>query len=270
VLNGSSGVGVLVSFDAGSKDVFLAIPIRAGALLLGGTTIASASALPLPTGKVVHVSGTTTITSITSTLLEVGTVVTLVFDDVLTVVKGGNLNLDADFLTDAGCSLTLGYDGTDWNEIARCHMSSPMGEVSYFNTTGTAVTISAQSDGSTNMVKVAPVTSGNFHYQFDNGGANDGRLRYTGSETLFFHIALTWSAKGAANNRFVLGVAKNGSVIASGKVIQDLTTTSVQGSAIHVAVSMVTNDYLELFVGNLSAVNNVTVLTLNLFAMGMP
>jgi hypothetical protein len=56
----------------------------------------------------------------------------------------------------------------------------PMGEVSYFDTTGTAVAIAAQSDGSTNMVVVAPASTLNADSEFDNGGSNNGRLRYTG------------------------------------------------------------------------------------------
>jgi len=145
----------------------------------------------------------------------------------------------------------------------------PMGEVSYFDTTGTTVTISAQSDGSTNMVKAAVTTAGNFDHEFDNGGADNGRLRYTGAVTKVFHVACTWSSKGAASNRYVIGVAKNGTVVAASKVMQDLTTSSVQGNAIHVVVTLATNDYLELYVGNTSGTNNATLMSLNIFAMGM-
>lgn len=85
----------------------------------GGASIASAAALPVPTGRVCHVTGTTTITSITSTNLQSGVVVTLIFDGALTVTDGGNLKLAGDFVTTADDTLTLVYDGTNWYETGR-------------------------------------------------------------------------------------------------------------------------------------------------------
>src|SRR5574340_998865 len=153
VLSGSSGAGVLVSFDAGTKDVQLVVPTKSGILGAGGgAAIASAATLPVPTGRVCHVTGTTNITGgITATGLEVGTVVVLFFEGVLTVSSGGNLVLDLPLVTDPGCTLTVAWDGTNWREVGRCPMGAPMGEISYFSTTGTAVAIAAASDGSTNM-----------------------------------------------------------------------------------------------------------------------
>lgn len=147
----------------------------------------------------------------------------------------------------------------------------PMGEISYFAVAGTTVTIAAQSDGSTNMVVVPVVTALNAESQsFDNGGANNGRLRYTGVTTRMFHIALSWSAQAATPaDVFVLGVAKNGTPVAASKVINTINGTQIQGSAIHVYFSMVTNDYIELYVGNTTAGRDIKVMTLNLFAMGM-
>lgn len=96
----------------------------------------------------------------------------------------------------------------------------PMGEVSYFNTTGTLVTISSTSDGSTNMVVVAPTSTLVNDMEFDNGGANNGRLRYTGAVSKTFHIAVTLSGTPATvNDIFVFGVAKNGTVQATSKVL---------------------------------------------------
>ncbi len=89
------------------------------ALLGGGTSVASATALPLPTGRVFHVTGTTTITSITSTNFGTGVVITLIFDDVLTLTDGNNLKLAGDFVTTADDTITLTYDGSSWYETAR-------------------------------------------------------------------------------------------------------------------------------------------------------
>ena len=85
----------------------------------GGTAVASAAALPLPTGRVFHVTGTTSVTSITSTNFQSGVVITLIFDGVLTFTDGGNLVLTANFVTSADDTITLVYDGTSWFEIAR-------------------------------------------------------------------------------------------------------------------------------------------------------
>jgi hypothetical protein len=146
----------------------------------------------------------------------------------------------------------------------------PMGEVSYFDTTGTSVTVPSQSDGSTNMVVVPVVTTGNFDHEFDNGGADNGRLRYTGTTTKTFHVALTWSAVAAtAGDKFVLAAAKNGTPIAASKVIQTFAGANVNGNAIHVMTTLATNQYLELYVGNLTAGRDLTVENLNIFAMGM-
>jgi len=85
----------------------------------GGASVASATALPVPTGRVFHVSGTTTITSITSTNFQSGAVITLIFDGVLTFTDGSNLKLAGDFVTTADDTITLAYDGTNWYEVCR-------------------------------------------------------------------------------------------------------------------------------------------------------
>jgi len=147
----------------------------------------------------------------------------------------------------------------------------PMGEISYFSTTGTNISIAAQSDGSTNMVKAAPVTIFENMLDFDNGGADNGRLRYTGVTEKNFHIACTISiAPASANDTFVFGVAKNGTVIASSKVLMKVATAAdIKSTAMHVMTSMTTNDYLEMFVGNTTDADDCTVHTLNLFTMGV-
>jgi hypothetical protein len=90
-------------------------------LLGGGAAVASAATLPVPTGNVFHVTGTTNITGgITSTNLGTGVQITLIFDGILTVSSGGNLIIvGGTFATTANDTLTLVYDGTNWFEIAR-------------------------------------------------------------------------------------------------------------------------------------------------------
>lgn len=90
-------------------------------LLGGGTAVASATALPLPTGNLFHVTGTTNVTSITSTNFQAGVVVTLIFDGILTFTHGSNIKLSgaANFTTAADDRITMAYDGTNWFEVGR-------------------------------------------------------------------------------------------------------------------------------------------------------
>lgn len=88
-------------------------------LLGGGTAVASATAMPLPTGNVFHVTGTTNITSITSTNFGAGVCITLIFDGVLTFTDGSNLVLAGNFVTTADDTISLCFDGTSWFETAR-------------------------------------------------------------------------------------------------------------------------------------------------------
>jgi hypothetical protein len=88
-------------------------------LLGGGAAVASATALPVPTGNVFHVTGTTTITSITSTNFESGACVTMIFDGILTLTAGNNLKMAGNFVTTANDTISLCYDGTNWYETAR-------------------------------------------------------------------------------------------------------------------------------------------------------
>ena len=146
-------------------------------------------------------------------------------------------------------------------------VSVSMGEVEYFDLTGTTVTIAGQSNGATNMVKVAPTTTGDFHFETDNGGADNGRIRYIGTTTKMFHCAITMSGTPqTTNDIFVLGVSKNGAA-AQCKVLGSASGT--QFSALHCMLSLAANDYIELFIGNTTAARNFTVKSLNIFMMGI-
>lgn len=160
-------------------------------------------------------------------------------------------------------SITVDSSG---NTTVKYRLLQPMAEIDYFSTTGTSVTISGTSDGSTNMVVVAPATTLDNDSGFDNGGANTGRLRYIGTTTRMFHCAVTVSGTPAnANDVFVFGVTKNGTTHC--RVLGSASGT--QFSAMHCMLSLATNDYVELYVGNVTASRNFTVKSLNIFAMGM-
>lgn len=86
--------------------------------LFKGADVASATAI-VPTGNVFHVTGTTTITSITSTGIIAGTTITIIFDGILTFTNGSNLVIGSNFSTTANDTITLAYDGTSWFQLSR-------------------------------------------------------------------------------------------------------------------------------------------------------
>ncbi len=83
-----------------------------------GSSVASASAIT-PTGNMFHVTGTTTITSITSTTFRTGDELTIIFDGILTFTDGSNLKLNGNFVTTADDVIKLAFDGVNFFEISR-------------------------------------------------------------------------------------------------------------------------------------------------------
>lgn len=106
----SAGVARVSSSAAGTVTTYF---------LGGGANVASASALPVPAAALYHVTGTTTVTSITSTNMGTGVCVVLIFDGILTMTDGSNLKLAGDFVTSADDTLTICYDGSNWFETSR-------------------------------------------------------------------------------------------------------------------------------------------------------
>jgi len=85
---------------------------------MSGGAVSSASTITI-TGNVFHVTGTTTITSVSGTSVPAGTVITIIFDGILTFTDGSNLKLAGNFTTTADDTITLVYDGTNWYEKSR-------------------------------------------------------------------------------------------------------------------------------------------------------
>jgi len=86
----------------------------------GYSTLASASTINPPIlQNVVRITGTTNINTLTASARDAGRILVLVFDNVLTVADGSNLNLNGSFTTSANDTLTLVCDGTNWFEIGR-------------------------------------------------------------------------------------------------------------------------------------------------------
>jgi hypothetical protein len=89
---GSADSG-LTRYAAGVLRVSDGFSTGVRTLMGGGTAVASAATLPLPTGSVFHVTGTATVTSITSTNFQSGVCVTLIFDSTATITDAGTIKL---------------------------------------------------------------------------------------------------------------------------------------------------------------------------------
>lgn len=95
--------------------------------LFGATTQASAAAFAPAAKRLITVTGSTNITSITSTPFKAGDVITLLFAGSLDVVHGNNLKLagQGNVSVQADCALTLAYNGTDWYQVSYSNNAAP-------------------------------------------------------------------------------------------------------------------------------------------------
>ena len=120
----SYGIYADTSIDVGTTKYFIystsASPsVFSGTVSLAkGGNVASAGTISI-SGNVFHVTGTTTITSVSGTGVTQGTCITIIFDGILTFTDGSNLKLAGNFVTSADDTISLCYDGTNWYETAR-------------------------------------------------------------------------------------------------------------------------------------------------------
>ena len=140
----------------------------------------------------------------------------------------------------------------------------PMGEVSMNgNTSVTALTNNV-------WTKAAGTTAfSGGSYQFTNGGGTNNKLVYTGTSMKMFHIACTLSVKSTNDAGMKAVLFKNGVALTTGIVQTKMFGTDVQSTAIHVMTTLSPNDYLELYIMNISNNNDLTVTEMNMFAMGV-
>lgn len=151
----------------------------------------------------------------------------------------------------------------------------PMGEISTSDNAVVTV-ITTQSSGT--LFDETTILSSLGH-EFDQ--PQNGRLRYIGEFTKNFHCGCTISIAGAGTNDIMRAyLVKNGTVngnneftsgeiLIAGQVERKLGGAGDAGStAIHVFAQLATNDYLELAVANDSASANLTLVNMNMFAVG--
>lgn len=129
----------------------------------------------------------------------------------------------------------------------------------YFDLTGTLVSIAGISDGTSNLVKVAPVTTLNpASVLFTSPAA--ARLTYTGTETRGFVATFNLSMLGTASAKYVIVLSKNGSYLPDSRILVGYGATPLVSSVSNtVLLSMATNDYIEVFIGNVTDTNDPTV-----------
>lgn len=254
-----------------------------GSMSQSVTTVTSNATLDETESVIICNNGSTPITITLPTAVGIdGRIYTIKRDDSstknVTIATTSSQMIDGMatlLLTNSKEAVTLISNGADWKKLSSNDSNNvqyPMGEINYFDPgTGTTVTISSVSDGSTNLVKCEPATTLSAGaMEFDNGGSNNGRLRYTGSITKSFHVTCTISvvAASSSTDQFIFGIAKNGVVIPSSKVIQKLGTgNDTQSTTLHVLATLATNDYLELYMGDYTSADNAKVKSLTLSAL---
>lgn len=127
IYTGSSKIGIGIQAPSVELDLEGSFKLTGRILGAQGSDIASATNITLGNdGNYFDITGTTTTNTIASTDWTAGSSVVLQFDGALTFTHSGAgtgasvlLAGSVDFITTAGDTLTLSYDGTTWRETAR-------------------------------------------------------------------------------------------------------------------------------------------------------
>lgn len=92
-------------------------------------------------------------------------------------------------------------------------------------------------------------------------GTTGGRLTYTGAETQVCRVetSLSLAPVSGANQHISVYLAKNGTTIAGSRQIAHISNGAEMNMSLTWQLSLATNDYIEVFVQNGTATNNITV-----------
>jgi hypothetical protein len=140
--------------------------------------------------------------------------------------------------------------------------SAPSGSI-YFYNIGTPYTLTYPSV----FTKAAPTTVASGTAVLITEGTN-ARLTYTGTVNALLDVVFNVSldqASGASRD-IEVAIYKNGSLVNGSNAIVTTTTGEKHNLACHADVSVVTNDYLEVYVKNGGASGDVRIYTFSLFA----
>lgn len=152
---------------------------------------------------------------------------------------------------------------------------------SMYISTAASTTISAQATNSptviTNMVDVATAATwtlgtGVTANEFDMN--TDGQLRYTGTPTINVYFSAECSLEidtAVVDKELCMAVTKNGAVIVGAKQLGFCPATTVNSVPLSTSgiVSMATNDYLSMFIGNIDSTDNITARMGQITAFGL-
>ena len=128
----------------------------------------------------------------------------------------------------------------------------------YMNGNATATTVSATN---TEYKAAGTTTSGSLTSKFTN---TDNRATYTGSIERIFSVTATLSVTSGNNNQIGMYVAKNSVIIAESETYMTTNGSGrAEAAAIQALVTLTTNDYIEIWVENATATNDITVTDLN-------
>lgn len=152
---------------------------------------------------------------------------------------------------------------------------------SMYISTAASTTISGQATNSpaniTNMVDVATAATwtlgtGVTANEFDMN--TDGQLRYTGTPTInvyFSGFVAIEIDTAVVDKEVCMAITKNGAVITGAKNLGFTPATTVNSVPISVSgiVSMATNDYLGMFIGNIDSTDDITARMGQITAFGL-
>lgn len=191
----------------------------------------------------------------------------------ITVATSSSQKIDGEssiLLTQVKQFITIISDGSDWKIIGTSITQNPVGELSYFNTTGTLITINTSTtDGSSNLFFCNPATSISAN-SVDFSSSENGKLKYTGTTKKSFRITATISASSNASGSYMYQFKKtNGNFLPASKVIEKLTLSEEKTTSLQSLVTLDPNDSIELWVGKIGETGSVTIKSLNLFASGL-
>ena len=268
---GVNFTGCAVNIRCGDIDNFI---FDKGAVLGGGElqffgdagTIALNNSLFAGDGSaesLVRIESTANITrrfrSIYSSYVAFGSTNAITFDASATVNNEGYILDTCNF--GGGSTYLVGVDHTDNKALFVNNVGiTNSADVSqyYMNGNATATVI-----GSIGVpVKVAgTTTSASVTSKFTN---TDNRATYVGSLRKFFKVLVTLSVVSGNGHQIGVYIAKNGTVLPESEIY---VTTNASGRAENAVaqtkVELTANDYIEIWVENQTAVNNVTVSELN-------
>jgi hypothetical protein len=146
-------------------------------------------------------------------------------------------------------------------------LSQESGQISYLDiVVSTPITVLGASDGIINFAKINPTTTLSCDVNFDNGGSNNGTLRYIGLRTTNYIISATISYEPTiTGDKYIFSFAKNSVLIDSSKIINDVALTGNKNSvSLSCIAELTTNDTIDIYVANLLNANGLTVFTFNL------